>query len=50
MNNGALWICFSSIEEHASDFFQTSKTGINMLSMVFMILYVPGTLLASYIT
>ncbi len=50
LTNGALWICFSSIQVHASEFLDTSKSGINMLSMVFMILYVPGTLFASYIT
>jgi hypothetical protein len=34
---------------HASEFLGVSKSGINMLSMLYMILFLPGTLLASYI-
>lgn len=32
----------------ASAFLGTPKAGINMLSMIYMILFVPGTLLSAY--
>lgn len=46
--NASLWICFAPIQPQASDFFDVNASAVNMLSMVFMLLYFPGSVISSY--
>ena len=46
--NAALWICYAPISSQSAEFFDVSNSAVNMLSLVFMILYFPGSLLCSY--
>jgi len=45
--NAILWISFAPIQSSAITFYDSSSTGINMLSTAFLALYLPGSLLAS---
>lgn len=51
MSNGMIWVTFSPISDIASNYFHGgafgSATAINMLGSVFLIFYIPGTILAS---
>ena len=46
--NSFLWISFSSIEVFTAQFYEVSPTAVNFLSVIFMIMYVPGSLLTAY--
>jgi sugar porter (SP) family MFS transporter len=51
ITNASLWISFAPIAEPESTlYFGVDSTAINMLSIVFMLLYLPGSALASYIS
>ena len=51
MSYGIIWVTFSPISDVASNYFHGgdfgSATAINMLGTVFLIFYIPGTILAS---
>ena len=47
MLNAVIWISFAPIADLAQDFFDVGATAVNMCSLSFMILYLPGTMLAS---
>jgi len=49
MTNAIIWITFAPISAQASVFFDASTFAVNGLSMVFMVMYLPGTLLSSYL-
>ena len=44
--NAFMWIQFSSVAQPSAEFFHTSKTGVNVFSLVFMGAYLPGTVRA----
>mmetsp|Transcript_119284 Transcript_119284/g.216839 ORF Transcript_119284/g.216839 Transcript_119284/m.216839 type:complete len:491 (-) Transcript_119284:99-1571(-) len=46
---GVLWITFAPIASLSSSFYGVSLGSISLLSMVFMILFLPGILLTSYL-
>ncbi len=46
--NAAIWIAFAPISSITAEYYGVSTTAVNMLSVVFMILYVPGTFLANW--
>jgi len=50
--NAMLWITFSSISNLAQDYFGRgyygSTTSVNMLANIFLVLYIPGTMLSVY--
>ena len=48
MTNAILWINFASIADLASSYYRVSSLWINMLSISFMIFYLPGYLLSMY--
>lgn len=48
LTNAALWICFAPIQQQSKEFFDASNSAVNMLSMIFMMLYFPGSVLSSY--
>jgi len=45
--NAILWISFAPIQGQAAQYYNTSNTGINILSTSFLALYLPGSLLAA---
>jgi MFS transporter, FLVCR family, MFS-domain-containing protein 7 len=47
MVNAVLWISFAPIASLTGDFYGVSTGAVNMASLVFMILYLPGTMFAS---
>ena len=47
--NAFMWITFSPIEELTRNYYGMSDTAVNMLSVVFMILFLPGSILSSYL-
>ena len=47
--NAFFWIAFAPIEPLVSRYYGVSATEINLLSALFMVLYAPGSLLASYL-
>ena len=52
LNNGAnalLWICFSSIVDATAALFQVSSASVNGLSLAFLLLFLPGTVLTSFL-
>jgi MFS family permease len=49
INNALLWITFASVANGSSRFFGVGIGWVNVLSVSFMILYLPGSILASYI-
>ncbi len=48
-SNAALWICFASIHAQAAKFLDVDNAAINMLSTIYMFLYLPGSLVASFV-
>lgn len=48
MANQAMWIGFAPIEAEVMDTFGASSTWVNLLSLVFMIVYLPANFPASY--
>lgn len=44
--NASLWICFSPINNQAQAALGVPALGVNMLSLVYMLLYVPGSALS----
>ena len=46
--NAFLWITFAPIAQLSQSYYGVSISGINMMSGVFMVLYGPGSILASY--
>lgn len=42
ITNAGVWTTFAPIADQAGTFFNTSENGINMLSMIYMIVYLPG--------
>jgi len=48
MSNALLWITFAPISNHAQEFYGVSTIAINMMSVVFMIAYIPVVFPASY--
>ena len=44
MVNAILWISFASVQSRAVDSFRVSSNWINLLSTIFMILYIPGSI------
>ena len=52
LNNGAnalLWICFASIVDATSALFAVSPAYVNGLSLAFLLLFLPGTVLTSFL-
>jgi len=49
ITNALLWIAFAPIQSLAMDYFSVSSAWINMLSVSFMALYLPGYLAAFFI-
>lgn len=47
--NACLWITFAPIASLSSDFYDVSLGSINLLSLVYMLLFPPGILLTSYL-
>lgn len=47
--NAVLWITFAPVSTLAGQYYGVSTNSINMLSLVFMIGYLPGSLLAGYV-
>jgi hypothetical protein len=47
--NAAMWITFAAIDDATAVFFNCSVNDVNMLALVFQILYFPGFLFALYI-
>ena len=47
--NAVLWICFSPIAVYTQRFYGVSLTAVNMLSVIFMLLYAPGSYLAVHL-
>eukprot|EP01083_Nonionella_stella_P047867 128137_1 len=48
MANGMIWVTFAPIQASASEYFEQSKALINLFSLIFMISYVPGSILCTY--
>jgi FLVCR family MFS transporter 7 len=44
-----LWISFAPISDQAASYYSVSETFINTLSTIYMILYIPGTILAGWL-
>jgi len=40
--NAILWISFAPIQKQAATFYNTTNTGIDILSISFLALYLPG--------
>jgi MFS transporter, FLVCR family, feline leukemia virus subgroup C receptor-related protein len=49
MTNAMVWISFAPISSPVRGYYGISKLLVNMLSMIFMALYIPGSLLANYL-
>ena len=49
-SNAFLWICFSPIFDATARRFQVSNFAVNMLSLVFLIVYLPASVLTVYLT
>ena len=47
MLNAVIWISFAPIANLVQAYYDVSATAVNMCSLSFMILYLPGTMLAS---
>lgn len=47
MGNAMVWIAFAPIASITADYYGVSTTAVNMLSVVYLILFVPGTYLGS---
>eukprot|EP00468_Gymnochlora_sp_CCMP2014_P003640 CAMPEP_0167754196 /NCGR_PEP_ID=MMETSP0110_2-20121227/8133_1 /TAXON_ID=629695 /ORGANISM="Gymnochlora sp., Strain CCMP2014" /LENGTH=485 /DNA_ID=CAMNT_0007640043 /DNA_START=8 /DNA_END=1465 /DNA_ORIENTATION=- len=47
--NAAIWISFASINSITREYYGVNDSAVNMLSVVYMILYIPGSFLASYL-
>ncbi len=47
--NSILWITFAPIQPNASAYYGVNSTAINMLSIIFMILYFPASIAASHV-
>ncbi len=45
-----LWVTFVSISNMTAVYFHTSTLGVNALSIEYMALFIPGSILASYAT
>ena len=48
MMNAIVWISFASILPDTRNFYGVSTLEVDFLSMIYMVLYLPGSLLASY--
>ena len=46
--NAFVWITFASIEVYTAEYFGVSRTAVNFLSVIYMIMYLPGSMLAAY--
>ena len=46
--NAFVWITFASIEVYTAEYFDVSGTAVNFLSVIYMIMYLPGSMLAAY--
>eukprot|EP00299_Pterocystis_sp_00344_P000757 c10338_g1_i1.p1 GENE.c10338_g1_i1~~c10338_g1_i1.p1 ORF type:complete len:464 (+),score=78.44 c10338_g1_i1:53-1393(+) len=44
--NAVMWISFSPIQERVQDYYGVSKNSVNTLSVVFLALYIPSTVLS----
>jgi len=44
-----LWISFAPISNQAANYYSVNETFINTLSIIYMILYIPGTIFAGWI-
>ncbi|KAL0489442.1 hypothetical protein AKO1_009183 [Acrasis kona] len=49
LSNGMIWITFSPIATFSEEYFNVDVFWINALSMVYMIVYIPGSPIGSYI-
>lgn len=47
--NSFLWIAFSPIEIYVEQYYEVSPTAVNFLSVSFMILYLPGSILSAHL-
>jgi FLVCR family MFS transporter 7 len=47
VTNAVLWISFAPIQSLTSTYYNISTSEVNMLSLVFLILYLPGSLAAA---
>jgi MFS family permease len=47
--NAAMWICFAPVENFTQARFGVGPFAVNMLSLVFMILYLPGSVLSVFL-
>lgn len=47
--NGMIWISFASITDEAAVYYDLYRTDINYLSLIFMLLYIPGSFLSNWI-
>lgn len=47
--NGMLWITFSPITTFTEEFFGVTANLVNVLSVVYMVLYIPGSAFASWL-
>ena len=45
--NQMLWITFAPIQSKAAEYYNVSQNAINIYSLVFMICYVPGTIICA---
>ena len=46
--NAVLWITFAPIASHTASYYHVSTNSVNLLSSVFMMAYLPGSLMAGY--
>jgi FLVCR family feline leukemia virus subgroup C receptor-related protein len=49
LTNSCTWICCASIADMASEYYDVTPMAINMLSMVFMLVFAAGVVLGSYV-
>ncbi|GAB5361541.1 hypothetical protein AAMO2058_000721800 [Amorphochlora amoebiformis] len=47
--NAVIWITFAPINSITGNFYDVNDTAVNMLSVVYMIVYIPGTYLSSFL-
>ncbi len=47
--NAVLWITFAPVTAAAGWYFDTTDTGVNILSLTFMIVYLPGSIMAAWV-
>ena len=48
-NSQQLWITFAPISSYVEDYYHVSASTVNMLSIVYMIIYIPFVFLSSWV-